>query len=552
MRTFMLGAFFNLVYGGNGDVMPALGGQRDPNNCLIGAGFTWCEATQGCIRRWETPCEDNYSDCNDCLKRQRMGENIACPIQCDNETPSCESNEDCGDSRFCRPTTMNMDGPKECVMYSREGDSCGGYTLPSYESRCHPSLECAHSKSGIRPSVPMIADAPGQCVRPCTPPSVRSEYGDCQSIRGGPIMVPELGPGPVLTDGPALNNGPICRGCPPPVPCPSPGPDCEYSPPLPDNCGCVSSCGEINCHAIDPLLPPSSPPPPPMPMPHVCSEVMCMMYCENGNQIDENGCDVCACNTFSPNIDNEQVCPIPYEACANEYVCPKVTEVTTCGTGGIQGYTTYQLSLVSNVGSNIRNIYALFGENLGDSDHPMVIPGAYQVNNVFGSNIGGVSESATRFSKNSVYDSWLTIGITDGDKENKLGAIGIDFESWDLQTPLIIENGAVFLLDPNTYNLQTGEIIIGQLTLPNQRIERVVLSVQGKLDDGVNTWKQYDIAFTISPPERNDNSVPLDCVSWYDGCNTCMSHNGVLGACTRMMCFTEDTPRCLQYDSSGH
>ena len=59
----MLGAFFNLVYGGNGDVMPALGGQRDSNDCWIGAGFTWCEATQGCVQRWATPCQDDFSDC---------------------------------------------------------------------------------------------------------------------------------------------------------------------------------------------------------------------------------------------------------------------------------------------------------------------------------------------------------------------------------------------------------------------------------------------------------------------------------------------------------
>ena len=50
----------------NGDIMPVLkpvGGERDDNNCLTGAGFSWCETSQSCIRIWETPCEDNYSDC---------------------------------------------------------------------------------------------------------------------------------------------------------------------------------------------------------------------------------------------------------------------------------------------------------------------------------------------------------------------------------------------------------------------------------------------------------------------------------------------------------
>ena len=66
----------------NGDVL--IGGSRDTNNCLINAGFSWCEASQECLRIWETPCKDNYSDCNDCLERQRNGENIACPTTCDN------------------------------------------------------------------------------------------------------------------------------------------------------------------------------------------------------------------------------------------------------------------------------------------------------------------------------------------------------------------------------------------------------------------------------------------------------------------------------------
>ena len=397
LKLLVYSAFTLLSYAGpgtNGDIMPPMvGGQRDSNDCLIGAGFTWCEATQECIRRWETPCADNFSDCSDCLKRQRNGENIACPVQCD--------------TVFIEP----------------------------------------------------------------------------------PI-------------------------------------------------------------AIDPM-PPT--PMPPTHVPHVCPEVMCMMYCENGNQIDENGCNLCACNTVSPDIDKDQVCPIPYEYCFDEYVCPKVTEVTTCGEGGIHGYTTYQLSLVPRPDADVRNVYALFGDKYNDLDggHQMIIPGAYQVSNIFGTNLGGVPESTIRFSKNSMYDSWLTIGITDGDIDSKLGAIGIDFESWNLDTSLIIENGAVFLLDPNENNIVGNEIIVGQLTLPNERNERMILNAQGKLHNSLETWKQYNIVFQITSPVINDNLIPLDCISWYDGCNTCRVNNGVIGACTRMMCFQEEEPYCIS-SSSGH
>ena len=70
LRLLVQSAFTLLSYasGGNGDVMPPMvGGQRDSNDCLIGAGFTWCEETQECIPRWETPCADNFSDCYDHL-----------------------------------------------------------------------------------------------------------------------------------------------------------------------------------------------------------------------------------------------------------------------------------------------------------------------------------------------------------------------------------------------------------------------------------------------------------------------------------------------------
>ena len=35
-----------------------VGGARDTNNCLISAGYNWCESSKSCIRTWETPCKD--------------------------------------------------------------------------------------------------------------------------------------------------------------------------------------------------------------------------------------------------------------------------------------------------------------------------------------------------------------------------------------------------------------------------------------------------------------------------------------------------------------
>lgn len=34
-----------------------IGGQKDSHGCLIAAGYSWCEATQKCLRAWEEFCE---------------------------------------------------------------------------------------------------------------------------------------------------------------------------------------------------------------------------------------------------------------------------------------------------------------------------------------------------------------------------------------------------------------------------------------------------------------------------------------------------------------
>jgi hypothetical protein len=48
---------------------------------------------------------------------------------------------------------------------------------------------------------------------------------------------------------------------------------------------------------------------------------------------------------------------------------------------------------------------------------------------------------------------------------------------------------------------------------------------------------------------ENTPEIPWNCASWNDGCNTCSVQNGVIGACTLMMCFTNNEPYCSTYYS---
>ena len=42
-------------------------------------------------------------------------------------------------------------------------------------------------------------------------------------------------------------------------------------------------------------------------------------------------------------------------------------------------------------------------------------------------------------------------------------------------------------------------------------------------------------------------TIPENCATWHDGCNTCQVQNGVAEICTLMYCFRQDTPYCMNY-----
>ena len=44
--------------------------------------------------------------------------------------------------------------------------------------------------------------------------------------------------------------------------------------------------------------------------------------------------------------------------------------------------------------------------------------------------------------------------------------------------------------------------------------------------------------------------IPKNCISWYDGCNTCSVKDGKIGMCTQRACFRQWTPKCLKYKNT--
>jgi hypothetical protein len=157
-------------------------------------------------------------------------------------------------------------------------------------------------------------------------------------------------------------------------------------------------------------------------------------------------------------------------------------------TDGIAGYTTYRLEVT--LGDQADNFYTIFGEPGMD----MIIPGAYQVATPFGTDIGGVSPSLTAVMPTATYDSWLTVGITEGG--DQISSIGIPFGTWTEQAGFSTNNGALFWMDPTSGpTWDSGPVTVAQLTVPTgaTRLD-VQMGAQGRSRnvhvDGQGDWMQ--------------------------------------------------------------
>ncbi len=256
------------------------------------------------------------------------------------------------------------------------------------------------------------------------------------------------------------------------------------------------------------------------------------------------------------NVFAGTMCPLQQPSCEGyTYLCPKLTEITNCNEDGIEGYTTFRLSVITKPNMNIQNLYALYGDVDGE---PLHLPPAYQSSFNYGSNLGGVNPFIMNTYPDTKYDSWLTIGLSEGDNNNDLSSIGVNFENWSEQNSLDITNGAVFLMDPEEKIIYGDEYLLAQITVRKNSNPIVVLNVQGKttLNDGPpseRSWTERNIRYNLISPQIDNTRIPHGCIIWYDGCNSCMvNNNRDIDICTEMECSTYDTPSCLRYQQNGH
>ena len=187
-----------------------------------------------------------------------------------------------------------------------------------------------------------------------------------------------------------------------------------------------------------------------------------------------------------------------------------VEPVTTVSGTAQTGYTTYRLSLRAKEGADVGTIYTIFG----DGDTQMVIPAAFQADAPFGADIGGVSPEFFPYSSAAASDSWLSVGINGGNTRGDIASIGIKFDKWTESKPLVVDDGAVFWMDPRNAprTSTTAAVQIGQVTTPTGVIWNAVVNAQGKSmrEEAGKDWDHHGLVFTNDvysppppPPPRN-------------------------------------------------
>lgn len=246
-----------------------------------------------------------------------------------------------------------------------------------------------------------------------------------------------------------------------------------------------------------------------------------------------------------------QACPAAPEPTTSSERTPPPQDVQAVtdivSTSGIAGFTTYRLSL--GLSGSTHNAYTI----AGSAYNPMYVPPARQVAAPFGADTGGTNPAYFAYNAECQYDSWLTVGMTNGG--SGLGNIGIAFDDWTLTRGVSVTDGAVFWMNPNdspgraTATDPMYKSVIAQITVRSSDTawRFVVGEAQGRsigyeAVPRVVDWRVNCISFDANsqpgapapaPPSDNKNpTAPDDGVCPLAGGN----YQDILGSVNSMCC----------------
>jgi hypothetical protein len=184
-----------------------------------------------------------------------------------------------------------------------------------------------------------------------------------------------------------------------------------------------------------------------------------------------------------------------------------IPNVAVTAVDGIAGFTTYALTVT--LPDTARNIFSIFG----DEANAMRFPAAFQDVSAAGADIGGVSPAFWEAFPDSQYDSWLSVGTTEG-QNGKISSIGVNVLAWDFRHGLDVADGAIFWLTPDD-GPSDSEITIGQLTLHTGAEFTATANARGRGNDSVvdpdgvvvGDWLARGLVFTNK--ERVDSIINI-------------------------------------------
>jgi hypothetical protein len=64
-------------------------------------------------------------------------------------------------------------------------------------------------------------------------------------------------------------------------------------------------------------------------------------------------------------------------------------------------------------------------------------------------------------------------------------------------------------------------------------------------------WNEFTDKCKKTGGNHGKKTIPANCATWYDGCNTCSVINGKVSFCTKRMCLHIGTPGCRGYHNSN-
>ena len=109
----------------------------------------------------------------------------------------------------------------------------------------------------------------------------------------------------------------------------------------------------------------------------------------------------------------------------------------------------------------------------------------------FGTDIGGVNPAFFPVAADAEFDSWITIGPTDGSAGAAVAASpGLGLDAWTETTAFSTENGAIFWMSPDQGPTGSG-IVVAQITSTTATGSASAFLQGRSVGEGVEDWTAF-------------------------------------------------------------